>query len=128
MSKSVTPAATATLRFDRELLTVGSGGTDIRDGLTAVVLHDSQLWLACDEGCRIEHLSQADDRTSFEAHGVFPLDDLRTLPADGTQEADVEGLDVDDGYLWLVGSHSVKRKGAKKGDAPGDVCAPMCTG
>jgi hypothetical protein len=38
----------------------------------------------------------------------FELKDLLGLQAEG--EIDIEGLDVDGGYLWLVGSHSAKRK------------------
>ena len=36
-------------------------------------------------------------------------------PAD-LEEADVEGLVYEDGYLWLVGSHSLKRKKPKLKD------------
>jgi hypothetical protein len=43
------------------------------------------------------------------------------LPAADTEEADVEGLDVEDGWLWLVGSHSVKRKKPDDDDAPTKV-------
>lgn len=36
-------------------------------------------------------------------------------------EIDIEGLDWCDGYLWLVGSHSLKRKKPKSNDAPADA-------
>ena len=38
--------------------------------------------------------------------------------ADG-EEVDVEGLAYHDGYLWLVGSHSLKRKKPKTGQSVG---------
>ena len=43
------------------------------------------------------------------------MSDYLTLPAGEEEEADIEGLDVSDGYLWLVGSHSLKRNNPKDG-------------
>jgi hypothetical protein len=120
-------SASVTLRFDKDTLTVGEDATDIRDGLSAVVLSEDRLWLACDEGCRIERLSRSDDAATFDSHEVFPLGDLLKLPAPATDEADIEGMDVDDGYLWIVGSHSVKRKKAKAGDSPDDVVKKLAS-
>ena len=55
----------------------------------------------------------------YGEHTQFPLNDFLQLPVpppsdpndrDQIEEADLEGLDYQDGYLWLVGSHSLKRK------------------
>jgi hypothetical protein len=43
----------------------------------------------------------------------FPLADLLDLPGAADEEADLEGMAVADGYLWVVGSHGLKRKNAK---------------
>jgi hypothetical protein len=43
----------------------------------------------------------------------FPLADLLDLPGAADDEADLEGMAVADGYLWVVGSHGLKRKNAK---------------
>ncbi len=43
----------------------------------------------------------------------FPLADVLELPGAADDEADIEGLAVGDGWLWLVGSHGLKRKNAK---------------
>jgi hypothetical protein len=43
----------------------------------------------------------------------FPLADLLDLPGAPDEEADLEGMAVADGYLWVVGSHGLKRKNAK---------------
>jgi Protein of unknown function (DUF3616) len=43
----------------------------------------------------------------------FPLADLLDLPGEADEEADLEGMAVADGYLWVVGSHGLKRKNAK---------------
>jgi hypothetical protein len=53
-------------------------------------------------------------------HEQFELDKYIQLPAPSSsnpediQEADIEGLDYSDGYLWLIGSHSLKRTKPKK--------------
>lgn len=109
---------TVTLEFDPGRLTVGDD-SDLRQGLSGVVLDGGTLWLACDEGCRLERLSRTGATDSrFSDHHVFPLENLLTLPATPAEEADIEGLAVDDRWLWLVGSHSVKRKKPKKTDSP----------
>jgi hypothetical protein len=102
--------ATVALQFDPSTVTIGT--VDLRTGLSAIALDGDTLWLACDEGCRLERLSRdGDDR--FGGHAFVGLGSLLTLPADDTEEADIEGMDVSDGWLWIVGSHSVKRRSAK---------------
>ena len=93
------------LRFTPEL-------SNLRDSLSAVVLGDNNLWVASDESTSIERLS-SDDGITFKHHKSFTLDSLLELPAAETsfeQELDIEGLDISDSYLWLIGSHSIKRK------------------
>jgi hypothetical protein len=124
MSRSET--RTATLEFDRRQLAVASGA-DLRQGLSAVVAHERQLWLACDEGCRLERLARSSSALHFRDHHVFPLDGLLRLPAGPEEEADIEGLDIDDGWLWLIGSHSVKRKKPGKGDSPDKAATKLKT-
>lgn len=85
-------------------------------GLSAALLVGEDLWLACDELTSVERLTLRGD--GFAAHRSFELDVTRKgplrLPAVGQekvdQEIDIEGLDHDGGYLWLIGSHSAKRK------------------
>jgi hypothetical protein len=114
---------TVTLQFNEETLTVGED-TDIRNQLSAVVLDGDRLWLACDEGCRLERLSRTRGASIFAKHQVFELDALLDLPGSAEEEADVEGLAVDDGWLWLVGSHAVKRK-KPKGKSPSEVAEKL---
>jgi hypothetical protein len=112
-----------TLQFATEKLLIGED-TDIRNQLSAVAADGQHLWLACDEGCRLERLSRAGATSTFGAHEVSELDTLLDLPAPATEEADVEGMYVDDGWLWLVGSHSVKRK-KPKGKSPVEVAGKL---
>ena len=90
----------------------------IAESLSAVVVVGGDLWVASDETTSVERLSSTDGIT-FNSHKSFPLEDLIDLPAqdtDADQEIDIEGLDHHDSYLWLVGSHSIKRKKVKEGE------------
>lgn len=111
------------LQFDPDRLIVGKD-TDIRNQLSAVVLDGDTLWVACDEGCRLERLSRASGGSTFADHQVVDLDTLLKLPAPAREEADIEGLAVDDGWLWLVGSHSAKRK-RPKGESPSEIAGRL---
>jgi len=85
----------------------------IRDDLSAVVQTGENLWLGTDEGVSLERLSANDDG-AYGNHRRFDLRKFVDLPKDDDQEeVDVEGLDVSGNYLWLVGSHSMKRKNPK---------------
>ncbi len=113
---------TVLLEFDPDLNKLGKK-KKLRDGLSAVVQIGDALWVANDEALSLERLSRqpgtGDGRIRYADHRQFPLHDFLELPmppaADGKiEEADVEGLDYYDGYLWLVGSHSLKRDKPKE--------------
>ena len=55
----------------------------------------------------------------------MPLGEAVDLPGKPGEEVDAEGLDVVDGCLWVVGSHSPKRKRVKPGTDPADVPARL---
>jgi hypothetical protein len=80
------------------------------------------LWVASDEGARIERLTATTDHdgrvAAFTAHRTFALADLVKLPAGPDEEADLEGLARAGEWLWTVGSHSHKRKRIKPGHRP----------
>jgi hypothetical protein len=82
---------------------------------SAAVVADGRLWLAGDEliGGRIA-LGRLDQTAAggFDAYEVVEIGSLLGIDAaDG--EADIEGLDWHDGYLWLLGSHSRRRRKAR---------------
>lgn len=94
------------------------------DGLSVVVQIEDTLWVANDETTTLERLSLvADGNGQYlgQNHAQFSLAEYLELPvplSDKLEEVDLEGLAYDDGYLWLVGSHSQKRKKPK---STGDV-------
>ena len=55
-----------------------------------------------------------DSSGNFGSHKRFDLKDLLKLPGGTKEEIDIEGLDVNGGYLWLIGSHSAKRKESRR--------------
>lgn len=96
--------------------------SDLREDLSAVHLsNDGHLWLGCDEGTNLERLTliNQDTKDNFGDHKSFKIQDYLDLPDNNKTEIDIEGLAESGHYLWLVGSHSVKRKSTKsnKSDA-----------
>jgi hypothetical protein len=95
---------------------------ELRCGLSAAIQIGNTLWVANDETISLERLSYqgTDDKEihQYGQHTQFSLDKYLALPVPPTdgpgdkwkfKEVDMEGLDIKDGYLWLVGSHSLTR-------------------
>jgi hypothetical protein len=92
----------------------------IPQSLSAALLTDGRfLWVGSDESCTIERFTLA-DWDNFKDHQHFVLTDYLDLPAGSDHEVDIEGLDYQPPYLWVVGSHSYKRKKLKTGDGNRD--------
>ncbi|MBV5298028.1 MAG: DUF3616 domain-containing protein [Rhodoferax sp.] len=77
------------------------------------------LWVAGDEACGVSRMrrlpSQGAEVLRYGDMHDFALADLLDLPGQADDEADLEGMAVADGYLWVVGSHGLKRKNIKPG-------------
>ena len=94
-------------------------GSLVSTNLSGAAFTGDWLWLAGDEACGIDRLRRlpplGKEALRFgEAHD-FALADLLALPGAADEEADLEGMAVVDGWLWVVGSHGHKRKNAKPG-------------
>jgi hypothetical protein len=126
------PTGSALLEFNPELNKL-SNGKELRDGLSAVVQIGDTVWLANDETISLERLCRQtrnrEESHKYGEHTQFALGDFLRIsvpppsdPEDREQieEADLEGLDYSDGYLWLVGSHSLKRKKPEKKESVKD--------
>lgn len=114
------PSSIILLEFDPKLDELGKG-KKLRDGLSVALQIGNTLWVANDESATLERLSLIRESDSGQYmvgrdHRQFPLHDLIPLPTPpvgepaNVQEIDIEGLAYENGYLWLVGSHSFKRK------------------
>ncbi|TGE21624.1 DUF3616 domain-containing protein [Hymenobacter aquaticus] len=97
-----------TLHFNPKL-SLNAAGKHVRDGLSTVLQTGDNLWVSCDERTSIERLRRTGPH-EFGQHTCYQLADLLDLPADEAREIDIEGLAEADHYLWLIGSHSLKRK------------------
>ncbi|HEY0821454.1 MAG TPA: DUF3616 domain-containing protein, partial [Rhizobacter sp.] len=91
----------------------------VKTNLSGAAFTGDWLWVAGDEACCIDRLrrldSQGPEQLRFGEVRDFPLADLLDLPGAADEEADLEGMAVHDGMLWVVGSHGLKRKNAKDG-------------
>lgn len=94
---------------------------ELRDGLSVVLQIKDTLWVANDETVGLEKLrllrnSEDEKFSKASMHKHYCLYDFLKLPVDrpknpkDLEEIDVEGLAYDGHYLWLTGSHSLKRK------------------
>ncbi len=101
---------------------------ELRDGLSVALRMGRSLWLANDESLSLERLTLLEEdstgKSSFTRdHKQFALNDFLALPLPPTgdsnelNEADIEGLAYDGQYLWLTGSHSLRRKRPKDEDS-----------
>jgi hypothetical protein len=86
--------------------------------LSAVARVGECIFLACDEAAGLERVSRLPDG-SFGAHRHIPLGPIFDLPEGPEAEMDIEGLAASGGYLWIVGSHAVKRRKADARDRHG---------
>jgi hypothetical protein len=94
-------------------------GSLVRANLSAAAFTGDWLWVAGDEACGLDRLRRlepvAGEVLRFGQVRDFPLSDLLDLPGTADEEADLEGIAVADGFLWVIGSHGLKRKSPKPG-------------
>lgn len=81
---------------------------NIREGISSISCTGKYLWVAGDENISIQRLERLEDGSYGKAKNYFLKDFIELVSPD--DEADIEGMDVHNNYLWIVGSHSYKRK------------------
>lgn len=98
--------------LSRILLKFQSKSDDLLEELSAVArTDDGNLWVGSDEYITLERLTPMGNGV-YGNHKTFHLKDFVDL-FDHDSEIDIEGLDSSNGYLWVVGSHSLKRNKTK---------------
>jgi hypothetical protein len=113
MAQPAAPAFIVTLDFHSHANQSAAAPHVLRGDLSACDQTGSCLWLGCDETTTIERLITRDG-VRFTEHRGFDLGRIFTLPAGDDEEIDIEGLAHDGSYLWITGSHSLKRKKPKR--------------
>lgn len=92
-------------------------GSLVQSNLSGAAFTGDWLWVAGDEACGLDRMRRldpvGDDVLSFGEVHDFPLSELLDLPGADDEEADLEGMTVADGFLWVVGSHGLKRRNAR---------------
>lgn len=91
----------------------------VQTNLSGAAFTGDWLWVAGDEGCGVDRLRRLEpvgqEALRFGEVRDFALAELLALPGAADEEADLEGMAVADGWLWVVGSHGLKRKNARPG-------------
>ena len=99
-----------TLRFDPSSGSLA--GDEVHKDLSALARYGDTLFVASDEAAGIERLELGANGWGLHQH--VDLSELIDLPDGDKTEIDIEGLDIseEDGctWLWITGSHAVKRK------------------
>ncbi len=107
---AATPVAQVRLAFDRP---PEPGEDPITHDISAAAAVGETLFVAADEAASVEILHRTGPDLLAD-HERVSLASLFELP-DGSEEMDIEGLAAEDGWLWIVGSHSVTRRKPKAG-------------
>ena len=112
MSYSIKASPTGHLRLHFQ----SEEESNIPISLSAIEQIGNTLWLAGDESTSVERLI-SQDHANYGDHQSFDLGVFFELPKGADQEIDLEGLSWDQSSkrLWLVGSHSWRRKQPKPG-------------
>ncbi|AIS13372.1 hypothetical protein JM49_17470 [Pseudomonas chlororaphis subsp. aurantiaca] len=105
-------------RINVVILSFAPAFAALRDGLSVAQRIGDTLWVANDEATSLERLkiqgAAPGGAVICAEHQSFSLMEYLDLPIpEPDAEIDIEGLAYDDGYLWVVGSHSLKRRKAE---------------
>ncbi|EKV01678.1 Protein of unknown function (DUF3616) [Leptolyngbya sp. PCC 7375] len=106
--------------LSRVLLQFGEQAENVIADLSAVAMTpDGSLWVGSDECVAVERLQRLESCV-YGDHQAFQIGDFVEL-FDDESEIDIEALGYAEGYLWVIGSHSSKRKNAKGKDPQKDI-------
>ena len=109
-----TPSGTLSMRF-RHMDDIAHVSAPIWKDLSALAVAGRSIFCACDETASVERVLFDPQAGEAAAHASFPLGAWFDLPDGPEGEMDIEGLCVSGGWLWVTGSHALKRKDPKPG-------------
>ncbi|MEM1363106.1 MAG: DUF3616 domain-containing protein [Pseudomonadota bacterium] len=104
------PVAEVTLAFAPPGEALGTD-KEVRLDLSGVERYRDTLFLGSDETSGIEVLRRGSQNWGEHVH--IPLHDFFDLPGGPEGEMDIEGVAVHQNWLWLTGSHALKRGNAR---------------
>jgi len=111
-------------RISNAILLEFSPGSLVHTNLSGAAFSGDWLWVAGDEACGIDRLRRLEpvgsEALRYGQARDFALADLLDLPGATDEEADLEGMAVVGNWLWVVGSHGLKRKNARPEDKHAD--------
>lgn len=90
-----------------EIEKFGHVADPLRKDVSAATRVGDALFTSCDEFASVDRLTP--DGEAWGNHVHFALGDILDLPGGPDGEMDIEGLMADEGWLWVVGSHGLKR-------------------
>jgi hypothetical protein len=90
-----------------------------QDLSAAAFTPDGSLWVGSDETRTLERLSPIEPNIFGDHQQFFVKDFIDLFNQEG--EIDIEGMDYANNYLWIIGSHSTKRKKVKGKDLEKDL-------
>ena len=97
----------------QRILELGPSGDkdaeDLMQNLSSLAAHDGILWLGGDEGRSLYRLQRLGEHCYGDLRDVN-LKDFALAGGKDSGESDIEGLALDGDRLWLVGSHSLRRR------------------
>jgi hypothetical protein len=91
---------------------------EIWQDVSCLAVAGRSIFCSCDETSSVERVTYDPERGRAEGHESFALGDAFELPAGRAGEMDIEGIAISEGYLWVCGSHSLKRDKPEGGDLP----------
>ncbi|MEO1775864.1 MAG: DUF3616 domain-containing protein [Pseudomonadota bacterium] len=113
------------LRF-RDAAQIAHVTDPIAEDLSAVARAGDALFLSCDETAGIDRLVEGPAGT-WAMHEHIGLGEIFDQPDGPEGEADIEGLavseDADGPWLWIAGSHALKRRKAKRAEHDAEKAA-----
>ncbi|MBO0662320.1 DUF3616 domain-containing protein [Jiella sp. MQZ9-1] len=81
----------------------------IFEDVSSLAVIGRSIFCTCDETSTVERILVDDNGKAAGEHVNFVLGRSFKLPDGPSGEMDIEGLAIADGYLWICGSHSLKR-------------------